>query len=45
MGDNMPYIHKKIVKITLDGTEEKLLTVQGNELKECKEIFDEEWNK
>ena len=47
MVEVLPYISRTERKIGKSGffISEKTLTVQGNDLKECKEIFDERWQK
>lgn len=47
MTDAIPFIQKVELEHSLDGhcLKEKRLTVQGISLKECKDIFDEEWVK
>jgi len=47
MTEGLPYIFRKETKLSPNGQilEEKRLTVQGMNLKECKKVFDEEKKK
>ena len=45
ISNQLPYIHKveREIGVSNNVIKEKILTVQGRNLSECKKVFDKEW--